>query len=110
AAVGLLLGRIGCFLNGCCYGEVACPHCPAVHFPLAAEARYDYAAAGYQTDAGFILKDYHTVEAVEPDSPAYRSGLRPGDEILKLDNHPLRNDRDWAYLTSQSAWPRGKND
>src|SRR6266511_415067 len=24
-AVGLLLGRVGCFLNGCCYGQVACP-------------------------------------------------------------------------------------
>ena len=24
AALGLCLGRIGCLLNGCCYGEVAC--------------------------------------------------------------------------------------
>src|SRR5215207_8189665 len=33
-AIGLCLGRIGCFLNGCCYGHVACPDNPAVHFPL----------------------------------------------------------------------------
>ena len=27
-AVGLCLGRVGCFLNGCCYGQVAAANCP----------------------------------------------------------------------------------
>src|SRR5262245_51349965 len=31
-AVGLCLGRLGCFLNGCCYGEVAPPDLRAAHF------------------------------------------------------------------------------
>ena len=26
-ALGLCLGRVGCLLNGCCYGEVACANC-----------------------------------------------------------------------------------
>src|SRR5207302_10100668 len=40
-AVGLCLGRVGCFLNGCCYGQVACADCGvyAVHFRLSAPAR-----------------------------------------------------------------------
>src|SRR5262245_2547293 len=35
-AVGLCLGRLGCFLNGCCFGQVACADCAVVpvHFPL----------------------------------------------------------------------------
>src|SRR5262245_46026364 len=41
-AVGLALGRVGCFLNGCCYGQVACADCAVVataHFPLSAPSR-----------------------------------------------------------------------
>ena len=34
-ALGLAVGRIGCYLNGCCWGQVACPECQTV--PLAAE-------------------------------------------------------------------------
>jgi phosphatidylglycerol:prolipoprotein diacylglycerol transferase len=56
-AVGLCLGRFGCFLNGCCYGQVACPTCPVytVHFPLSAPAREGLVDQGYQTAAGFTL-------------------------------------------------------
>src|SRR5262249_20879619 len=41
AALGLCLGRIGCLLNGCCYGEVACTNCAVtpLHFPLSGMPR-----------------------------------------------------------------------
>jgi prolipoprotein diacylglyceryl transferase len=45
-ALGIALGRIGCLLNGCCYGHVACPHCPGVSFPLSAPPRYELVQAG----------------------------------------------------------------
>jgi len=32
-ALGVSLGRIGCFLNGCCFGKVCRPPWPAVQFP-----------------------------------------------------------------------------
>jgi len=33
-AIGIVLGRVGCFLNGCCFGAVCDPHAPwAVTFP-----------------------------------------------------------------------------
>jgi prolipoprotein diacylglyceryltransferase len=93
-ALGIALGRLGCFLNGCCYGQPVSPDCPAcaVHFPLAAPARFDLVAAGYQTAAGFTLDydkgDLDTGEAriaeVDPNSPAWNAGLRPNDVIREI--------------------------
>jgi phosphatidylglycerol:prolipoprotein diacylglycerol transferase len=93
-AVGLCLGRFGCFLNGCCYGQVACPTCPvyAVHFPLSAPAREGLVEQGYQTPAGFTLarrqpKDVGArVDKVDPASLAYQAGLRDGDLILQVND------------------------
>ncbi len=78
-AVGLCLGRIGCLLNGCCYGNVAPPGCPAISFPLPSPARYALVRDGYQTAAGFtVAKNFEpaTVGVVDPGSPAVASGLR----------------------------------
>jgi phosphatidylglycerol---prolipoprotein diacylglyceryl transferase len=89
-AVGLCLGRIGCFLNGCCYGQVACADCAvyAVHFPLSAPAREALVDAGTQTVAGFTVDadqpsdlDGVKVGKVEHGSAAYDAGLRDGDVI-----------------------------
>lgn len=89
-ALGLCLGRVGCLLNGCCYGHVACSTCPALHFPLSAPPRYTLVKAGYQTAAGFTLADsdgdpISVVAQVEPGSPAEESGLQPGDAIVGID-------------------------
>ncbi|HTU94158.1 MAG TPA: prolipoprotein diacylglyceryl transferase family protein [Gemmataceae bacterium] len=95
-AVGLCLGRFGCFLNGCCYGQVACPTCPvyAVHFPLSAPAREGMVEQGYQTPAGFTLERQQQqpkdagarVDKVDPNSLAYQAGLREGDLILRAND------------------------
>jgi phosphatidylglycerol:prolipoprotein diacylglycerol transferase len=112
-AVGLCLGRIGCFLNGCCYGAIACSSCPAVGFPLAAAPRFVLVKAGYQTAAGFTLRNEEParVSAVEPGSPAEASGLRAGDTIVEADGQEIRSAADLsAYLADASTWPRGKSD
>jgi len=125
-AVGLCLGRIGCFLNGCCYGQVAAPDCPicAVAFPLSAPPRYEMVNKGYQTAAGFTLaadKTDATIAQVEPGSSADRAGLKTGDVIVEADGEPLTGegsrfpglgpvDNLDQYMGNFGAWPRGKND
>jgi prolipoprotein diacylglyceryltransferase len=91
AAMGLCLGRLGCLFNGCCYGNVACPDCYAIRFPLSAPPRYTLVDRGYQTAAGFTMKgqdetpDPRTVvDRVEPGSPAEQAGVRPGDEVVRV--------------------------
>src|SRR5205807_1435909 len=89
--VGIGVGRIGCYLNGCCYGGVACPTCEfQAHFPLSSPPRFALVHDGYQTPAGFTINenspDAPVVGAVEPGSAAEQSGLRAGDVIVALRN------------------------
>jgi phosphatidylglycerol---prolipoprotein diacylglyceryl transferase len=126
-AIGLCLGRVGCLLNGCCFGNVAtCEYCAKIAFPLSAPSRFDLVEKGLQTAGGFtIASDLPvTVGAVAEDSPAWEAGLRPGDHILKIrdfhkpgDDQPIEEyfDADPEKLTSfwnclVIDWPRGKTD
>jgi len=120
-AVGICLGRIGCFLNGCCFGNVACPECLSVHFPFSSPPRYVLTYQGYQSAAGFTFSDAkgddRTVGSVNPVSSAAASGLRAGDVVVKAiavptasgtDEHEINRFDDLQdFLTRQ--WPRGKN-
>lgn len=91
AALGLAVGRIGCLLNGCCFGAVAAPGTPALHFPLSAYPRYALVREGLQTTAGFTLRErddpVSQVDRIEPDSPAEKNGLLPGDLIKSINGH-----------------------
>jgi phosphatidylglycerol:prolipoprotein diacylglycerol transferase len=114
AALGLCLGRVGCLLNGCCYGEVACENCPKLAFPFSGMPRQQLVEKGYQTAAGFTtgaeMPEGPEVGAVEPGSAADRAGLKPGDVILKVDGRDVDSETGlWAAL-SPGEWPRGKND
>jgi phosphatidylglycerol:prolipoprotein diacylglycerol transferase len=121
AALGLCLGRIGCFLNGCCYGNVACEHCPAVSFPLSAAPREDMVRRGYQTAAGFTMDptaaelNQPRVGRVEPDSPADSAGLKDGDLIIKARTGDHEQDiKSYAalenFLSLGRGWPRGETE
>jgi phosphatidylglycerol:prolipoprotein diacylglycerol transferase len=120
-ALGLALGRLGCFLNGCCYGQAACADCPvyAVHFPLSAPARYALVDSGAQTAAGFTLpikedddppRTGVRIGTVDPSSAAYAAGLRDGDVIIALDGQEIGSAKDLDYLGNFQKWPRGKKD
>jgi len=93
-ALGIAIGRVGCLLNGCCWGNVANESCPAVEFPLLpAPAREMLVERdGLQTAAGFSTlqnfdshEDIRTViNRIERGSPAEKAGLKPGDKITRF--------------------------
>lgn len=94
--LGVALGRVGCLFTGCCYGNVACEGCPAIHFPLLTNSTPpqltppagDMLKRGYQTPFGFLFKaDSLAVDAVEPGSPA-EGVLKPGDVIVEVNGKP----------------------
>jgi phosphatidylglycerol---prolipoprotein diacylglyceryl transferase len=105
--IGLAFGRIGCFLNGCCYGgETNLPW--AVTFPEYSSRyeadkppvlrRYtppysDQASSG--AFYGFHLESRGTqpavVSRVEAGSPADSAGLKVGDEIVAVNGNAFNS-------------------
>lgn len=119
-AVGLCLGRLGCFLNGCCFGQVAPPDAEcflqAVRFPAVTAPAQSWLVTenGWQTLAGFVYEDAasdtRTVAAVEPGSPAERAGLKPGDVIVGVEDTEIASAVDFFRRVEGADWPRGKGD
>ena len=101
-ALGLALGRIGCLLNGCCYGGVACEDCFAIHFPLPSEPRYVMVRKGYQTAAGFTL-DVDQKPRVIYVKDVYKDlGFQVGDVVVKIGDTPVKTIAD--ILEAEKDW------
>ncbi len=94
-ALCIALGRIGCLMNGCCYGHVVGDSCPAIGFPVLTAPARDIVvdSQALQTPTGFTVKSTDAeprsvVTGVEVDSSADRAGLRPGDVIIGVNGSP----------------------
>lgn len=100
--LGLACGRVGCFLNGCCFGGL-CEEPWAVRFPPGSPAYLAQATEGKLTLFGlvFTADEQHrpVIESVEPDSPADRAGLRPGQRLKRV----AINDLEYPILTVDEA-------
>jgi len=86
--LGVGLGRLGCFMNGCCYGG-ACDLPWAVQFPPESPAYLDQVENGTLYVQGLVFKglpyDPPVIERVEPGSPAEKEGLEPGMLVTAVD-------------------------
>jgi prolipoprotein diacylglyceryltransferase len=103
-ALGLALGRIGCLLSGCCYGNVACESCPAITFPFASEAARHPYRFGYEAPGGFLVnRGDLTVAVVRPDSPADAAGLRAGDAIVGVNGADVSHEKQFEVDSKRKA-------
>jgi prolipoprotein diacylglyceryltransferase len=104
-ALGLAIGRVGCYLNGCCWGQVAVPEVAPVPlggaaFPLLPAHCRDQLVRDLhlQTSTGFALAPRErrgpatdpraVVLVVEPGSAADKAGLKASDRIVKVNGRP----------------------
>ena len=115
--LGLALGRIGCFLNGCCFGGVCDVDkypwgvtFPAGSPPFMSQVEHGLINLSEQPLQGLTLEriflpDNHwgiIVKSVTPNSPAEKAGMKANDFILAINDAPVA-DRDgnahleWAY-------------
>jgi phosphatidylglycerol:prolipoprotein diacylglycerol transferase len=105
--LGLAIGRIGCLMNGCCFGGV-CDHPWAIEFPATAPAYYAQVQRGQMY--GFTLSSREKAEpnvlAVQPDSPAARAGLKPGDRLVSINEVPLPTTKPAYGAVEQAFYER----
>ncbi len=90
--LGMALGRVGCFLNGCCFGGV-CECAWAVSFPPDSPPYPVQAARGqfYGFRLGESAEAKPMVLSVLPDSPAAQAGLQPGDLIERINGRAVQS-------------------
>jgi phosphatidylglycerol:prolipoprotein diacylglycerol transferase len=92
-ALGLALGRIGCLLNGCCFGDL-CESPWGLKFPAGSPPYSSQVARGVFW--GLVLSEEPTakpiVSAVEPGSPAALAGLHGGDHLANINGRVVQ----WA--------------
>jgi len=90
--LGLALGRVGCLLNGCCYGG-PCDLPWKVTFPWNSPVHQHEAEEGMAGVFGLTFRDgphgLPVIDSVAPDSPAACQGLVAGMEIEEINGRSV---------------------
>lgn len=91
---GLAFGRIGCLMNGCCYGGET-DRGWAVTFPRDSIPYMEQASLGrmfsFRVGENGQGNAQAVVESVDANSPAVDAGLKPGMTIALINGHAVRN-------------------
>jgi len=111
-ALGQAIGRIGCFLNGCCFGGVSEIPYLAVQFPWGSPPHVRQALQGELFLHGLKVAQVGNrvvISQVEPGSPAQRAGLRPGWQLVRIGEEPVRSPRQARALLLQYDGTPGRD-
>ncbi len=83
--IGLAFGRIGCLLNGCCFGGVCESPLPSIAFPIGAPAYMEQLESaqllGLRVDPAVPKRGSAKIASVEPGSWADQKKLSAGQSI-----------------------------
>ncbi|RCS45027.1 hypothetical protein DTL21_17070 [Bremerella cremea] len=98
--IGMFFGRIGCFMNGCCYGGL-CTLPIAVSFPQGAPPQFTPPYIRHMENGAFYgllftqdEKGDVRVANVLPDSPASESGkIEIGDTVNRVNGQDLQGQK-----------------
>jgi len=120
--LGLAIGRIGCFLNGCCFGGVCLTESYSVTFPAGSPPYLQHEERGW--DSGVWLERNEgriVVSYVAPQSATASVGLRVGDNVVSINGAKIeslaearerlaRGSRAWEVETSDGRILRWQSD
>jgi phosphatidylglycerol:prolipoprotein diacylglycerol transferase len=88
--LGLAIGRIGCLMNGCCYGGL-CNHDWAISFPPQTPPFVEHLATGQFF--GFRIEESSsgkpTIAEVRTNTAAAAANLKKGDVIARIDGRSV---------------------
>ncbi|MDI9444381.1 MAG: prolipoprotein diacylglyceryl transferase [Planctomycetota bacterium] len=104
--LGLALGRLGCFMNGCCFGG-PCDLPWAVEFPAGSPVhvhqmrRGEVFIEGLKLDADPAAPPI--VSAVAPGSPAERHGLDKQMRLAAVNGQPVRTSAEALWVLAQAG-------
>ncbi|MEQ1827303.1 MAG: prolipoprotein diacylglyceryl transferase [Pirellula sp.] len=88
--IGLAFGRVGCLLNGCCYGGLCEQSLPAIQFPSGSPAYMDQMASGkllgMVTNVGATEDPdrLHRVDRILSGSWAEENGVQLGENLIGI--------------------------
>ena len=92
--VGLALGRIGCFMNGCCYGGV-CEGPPGMTFPPNSPPHARHHERGWLYGVHLAEDDRGVViERVDAASAAAAAGVKRGQHVATIRGKSVRARRE----------------
>jgi len=101
--LGLALGRIGCLMNGCCFGGT-CDYAWGLEFPQGSPPYFAQVQRGFRH--GFQIsgdpRDEPDILSVDDHSTAAAAGVAAGQRVKAINGQPVRSAADAHALLYQA--------
>jgi len=102
--LGVCLGRIGCLMNGCCYGGRCEPSWNTIQFP-AGSAVYNEQLASGELLGLKVDPDSREVTAIQADSLAEAKGIQSGTTLNEISFAPVPAEEAPKNIPRESVLP-----